>query len=769
MNTTLPKTNVPAKAPAFLITARLAAAALIAALLAPSASAQSQYIYVANSGEDTVSKIDINSDTEVARYATWFTPLDPNYANYPHGLSGPAPSRVARDSAGFFYVLDRFFPALQTSTHAHRPVLLKIAPTGGILGSTTSNGAGVLKMHDNNPQANSTQDQIDPGEATDVRILWGKPVGTPGVDEGGLGRALCMDTSGYLWVGLYDTGGSTGKYFKLDPATGNQVGNTVTTTNHTPYGCQVDTQGRLWSVDSKFTLAEIDTVTHQLTAIHDHGPNNPPAKNYGQNYSLSLFNGCDSGPTKVYLSERGSNKTYIAFDPQAPPATAFSNPPSTGSPPVPLFNSLAVAVDLHGDIISGQYALATMGGGRVIKTSPSGNLIWDTTTTVGAGPTVFTSDLHGIIIDEHNDVWAVDRMHNQVVKYSGLNGKQLAIVAVGLSPYTYGNPPAPTCPCAVTSEPQITCKGKNKDGKWEYSWSFLVTNQSPFSIPATSIDLLIPVASPIKSLTPQPFKFGSPLPPKGQATVTGSFTLDQPMPGTQICFDIRLNADTGWCCPIEHVCFVVPDCTCATLQGVFKCFHGHPYLELSITNLGPSAAAGAQIFSNTPGVTVTPSMTMQNFPQNTTVTIPLTVTGATPGQVINLSVMLHGPIDDKTGVYSWCCMSTVKVTYPAKQCLWWPDGELFDDVNSNGLHDSGENGLPDWTVTLTPEGKGTPRITKSDGSGAYHFEEIEPGKYRLAVQPPKGWRATAPKDAVHSLSVEAPPKERLDFGFAKTR
>jgi hypothetical protein len=79
-----------------------------------------------------------------------------------------------------------------------------------------------------------------------------------------------------------------------------------------------------------------------------------------------------------------------------------------------------------------------------------------------------------------------------------------------------------------------------------------------------------------------------------------------------------------------------------------------------------------------------------------------------------------------------------------------------------------ENGLSGWTVTLTG-GKGAPRTTNTDDTGAYHFEEIEPGKYQLSVQPPKDWRATAPKNGAYSLSVEAPLPAKLDFGFAKTR
>ena len=735
--------------------ARLAAGFLLAALLAPSASAQ--FIYVANAGEDTVSKIDINSNTEVARYATWFTPGNPGHISHPgNSGGGPAPSRLLQDSAGYLYVLNRFF---SNPNPAHLPVLLKIAPTGGVpgtLGNDTSNGAGltaVLPMKDNN-----NSKQIDPGEATDVRILWGKPIGSPGVDEGALGRALCMDPSGVLWVGMYSVGTTnTGKYYRVDatngqilpPLTGVPVPNLFK-----PYGCQVDTQGRLWSVDAANQLVEIDTTTTPYKAtLHPYG---------GVNYSLSLFNGCGSEPSKIYLSGRGAaGRPYVAYDPQT---TLFTGAPTNTIPQIPQVSSISVGVDSQGNIVSG----LQNGTGQIIKTDPAGNVVWD---TGPRPPAQQIPDLHGIIIDANDDVWAVDRVNGRVIKYKGTGttgGSYITTVKVGDQPYTYGNPPPPTCPCAQTSEPQMKCKGKTQDGKWLYEWSFVVTNHSPFSTPATMVNISIPNGSPVTDLTPGQFALTPNLAQNGQATVSGTFTLAQPMAGTKVCLDIRLNAGEGWCCPLEHVCFVVPDCTCASLQGVFKCSHGRRYLELSVTNLGPTAAAGAQIFSNTPGVMVTPSMTMQNFPQNTAVPIFLTLNGATPGQVISLTVNLHGPIDPRTGVFSWCCTATVKLTYPSFPCHWWPDGWIWDDINANGIRDSGENGLPEWTVTLI-DAKGTTHTTKSDASGKYQFEEIEPGKYRLFVQPPKGWRATTSKGGVQPLSVEAPPKEGLDFGFVKTR
>lgn len=734
--------------------ARLAAAALLAALLAPSASGQ--FIYVANAGEDTVSKIDINSNTEVARYATWFTPNSPH--NYVAHLGSPtigaAPSRLLEDSAGNLFVLNRFFDP------GHRPVLLKIAPSGGNPGTTTSNGSTALDINDAN---NNNEIDVNLGEAKDVRIQWAQPIGA----NGELGRALCMDTTGVLWVGMW----TTGKYYRVDATTGQVLAPTGgIASGHTPYGCQVDMNGKLWSVDSNFTLVEIDTTVSTYPATpRFHGAKlGPPPTNFGQNYSLSLFNGCGSAPSKIYLSERQLAKTYIAYDPQT---SLFSNPPGVGNPPVPLFNSFAVGVDMKGNIISGRQTGFFVGttltdSGRVIKTDPSGNVLWDTNVPP-AGPAVPAADLHGVIIDEHNDVWAVLLQEHKVAKYSGGDGHFIATVNVGDSPYTYGNPPPPGCPCAPASNEQIKCEGKNDKGEWVYSWSFTFTNNSPFSMPATGIDIS---SSQVTLLTPKHVQFPNAVPPKGQATVSGTFTLAQPVPGSQICFDIRLNfgEGTGWCCPTEHVCFVLPDCACASLQGKFRCNHGRWFLDLSVTNLGPTAAQGAQIFSNTPGVTISPQTTNLAFPQNIPVMVPLTITGATPGQSISLSVMLHGPIDPKTGVYSWCCTATVKLKYPAKLCWWLPGGWIFDDINANGIRDSGEGGLPEWTVTLT-DAKGKTHTTKSDASGKYQFEEIEPGKYRLSVQPPKGWRATTLKGGVAALTAEGPPKEKLDFGFVKTR
>jgi hypothetical protein len=789
MNTTS-RIDVLLTAPPFNRIAGLAMAVLLVVLLVPSAPAQ--YIWIANAGEDTVSKIDINSNTEVARYPAWFTTGTNHVVHTGKAWEGPAPSRIVEDRAGYVYVLNRFF-----GPNYHRPVLLKIAPFGGTTG-TTSNGAGpsaVLPMLDNG----STPNEIDAGDTKDARIVWGKSIGVPGVDDKAYGRALCIDTNGFLWVGMWDTR----RYYKVDPATGNTVGmvlldaaSTNSTNGQQPYGCQVDSRGRLWSVcgtvlPNNVHLVEIDTTAVQPTVkLHNHGA-------YGANYSLSIFDGCGWMPTKVYLSEWNKD-TYMAYDTQVPLAgptgdgftSGFSYPPTTGVPPVPRFKSRAVAVDLNGHILSADAQDPLVVGsapsiGQVIKSDQAGNLLWNTN-TLPAGPTVKMHDPRGIVVDEKNDVWVVSRLGTGViptsatgpgegtglgyiVKYSGSDGHYIATVGLGDSPYTYVNPPPPTCLCASISEKKITCE-RQKDGTTTYTWSFTVTNNNPML--ATGVDLSIPSSSAVTALTPTHVQFPNPLSQGGQSAVSGTFTVANPVPGSELCFDLTLAfGEKSGCCPPQPICFDLPECpTCAKLESQFKCKHGNLFLSLSITNLGPTVAQGAQIFSNTPGVTVSPQTITLTFPQNNMPILvpPLIVTGAAPGQLISLSVMLHGPIDPKTGVNSWCCTATFEVTYPTKECFWLPAGDIFDDVNANGLRDSGEVGLAEWTVTLT-DAKGTPRTTKSEGSGAYQFEEIEPGKYRLTVQPLKGWRATKPKGGVQTLSVEAPPKEKLDFGFVKAR
>ena len=60
-------------------------------------------LWIANAGEDSVTKMDTDLDCETARYPTWI------FTNFHSAYSGPAPSRTAVDVEGNVYVANRHF------------------------------------------------------------------------------------------------------------------------------------------------------------------------------------------------------------------------------------------------------------------------------------------------------------------------------------------------------------------------------------------------------------------------------------------------------------------------------------------------------------------------------------------------------------------------------------------------------------------------------------------------------------------------------------
>lgn len=594
-----------------------------------------QFIYVANTAEATVSKIDIKTNTEVARYRTWFGPA-----------GDPKPSRIAVDAAGDVYVLNRFWTA-------GNPVLVKILRTGGV---TTSTGPAPLPLPDLPPIGKL--DQVDlsaPG--TDDRIAWAMEIVDPSTLNPKRGRALCFDLNGFLWVGIWDRN----RYYKIDPLTQTVVGPAIDTkmtinnqlVTHFPYGCVVDDKGRLWSASSQSNVAQIDTRPqsqggHKLVNILTHTSNN---------YGITALYGCGRKPSKIYFSDWGTGKkAYIALDPDT---GAFTYGPSLSTPQ----QSFAVAVDLQGNLLS-----AGKNGTLAKFDTTTGIKLWEV-----PPPALYpTTDLHGLIIDAHNEIWAVDRANDRVLKYKS-DGTFVTKVDVGDEPYTYSNARPPNCPCAEAGKASLSCKGEN-GGIGTFDWSFTLTNYSPFSGPAATVG--ISSSSPgMTIVTPaSPYTLPAPLPGNGQATISGTMTIVNPQPGSHVCAEIQLlgAGENHWCCPPENVCFPVPECRkCIQASAKLECgSDGKLYLYLTVTNSGPTTAPSVQVFSNTPGVTVTPSSMQWQLPAGVATTLPpFVVSGASPSQSIGLTVNVHGPVNPETGAYSWCCTATTTVVSPKLFCI----------------------------------------------------------------------------------------------------
>jgi hypothetical protein len=352
-------------------------------------------MWVANAGEDTVSKFDTIGNLEVARYRTWFGgPAGTAGSRGFHGAySGPAPSRTAVDINGNAYVLNRFF-------ENKRPVLVKYLAEGfvdrnGNGVADTSNSSTALTMADLNGN-----DKIDDNEITDERIAYAVEVGS----QNGLGRALCIGTDGNLWVGMYNDR----TYYKVRASDGVQLAGPVSTTpsptkpdagSWNPYGCLIDANGTLWSASLGGTLGKIENTASNT------GPYAVSSFAGSFNYGIALGNG------KVYLGSSGE-----VFNPAT---NTFSNAGFT-------VGGSGIVVDGSGNIITGSDS--------VQKISPTGTILWTQPLQAGGASAV------GVQVDSNNDVWQIGfTTAGRMQKYRGTDGTPLGTFPVGREPYTYSD------------------------------------------------------------------------------------------------------------------------------------------------------------------------------------------------------------------------------------------------------------------------------------------------------------------------------------------
>jgi subtilisin-like proprotein convertase family protein/protocatechuate 3,4-dioxygenase beta subunit len=91
-------------------------------------------------------------------------------------------------------------------------------------------------------------------------------------------------------------------------------------------------------------------------------------------------------------------------------------------------------------------------------------------------------------------------------------------------------------------------------------------------------------------------------------------------------------------------------------------------------------------------------------------------------------------------------------------------GQKFNDLDGDGNKDSGEPGLPNWTIRLDLDADGTvDRSTTTDNNGNYSFTNVGPGTHRVREVVQNGWTRTTPNPAdISTLSgIDA---NNVDFG-----
>lgn len=233
------------------------------------------FLWIANTGENTVSKIDIDTGREVARYASvrgsgaLGIPGVPTPGGYDGdaGNCGNCPSRTAVDFKGDAFVANRAFGEQGTVT--------KFANSSEEC--VDHNGNGIIDTSFD-VDADGMINVQDPGEflgEADECILWTVPVG----GGNGVPRGLAIDAggpdgeAGNVWVGLYNEQ----RVVQLSGDTGAPITNggspvSVSVGGLHPYGCAVDGGGVLWVTglqdgDETF-LAKVNTFSATLMELY---------------------------------------------------------------------------------------------------------------------------------------------------------------------------------------------------------------------------------------------------------------------------------------------------------------------------------------------------------------------------------------------------------------------------------------------------------------------------------------------------------------------
>ncbi|MCC7542686.1 MAG: hypothetical protein IT379_41100 [Deltaproteobacteria bacterium] len=243
--------------------------------------ARAYAMWIANSDEGTVSKIDSRTGRELARYPS-ARPDEDNGArpaDEPCNFSstGNCPSRTAVDQNFDAYVANRAFGNVGTVTKFAGRVSDCVDRDGDgmIETSTDANDDGVI-------------DPDDPRELVgpdDECILWTAAVGGIGSVPRALAIGLATEVSpiGDVWVGTF----ADETVCQLDPYTGAPRTSCVRTVGLRPYGAAADRTGRVWFVNlgwedatNRRVLASIDPVSFRVTFASDL-PDSIPPGSYG--------------------------------------------------------------------------------------------------------------------------------------------------------------------------------------------------------------------------------------------------------------------------------------------------------------------------------------------------------------------------------------------------------------------------------------------------------------------------------------------------------
>jgi SdrD B-like protein/carboxypeptidase family protein len=105
-------------------------------------------------------------------------------------------------------------------------------------------------------------------------------------------------------------------------------------------------------------------------------------------------------------------------------------------------------------------------------------------------------------------------------------------------------------------------------------------------------------------------------------------------------------------------------------------------------------------------------------------------------------------------------------------CIAPPGGRVcgvkWEDLDRDGVRDTGEPVLPGWTIELASAGQPS-RTVQTAADGTYCFEDVRAGTYTVSERLPAGgaWAQTHPRTP-HQVTVQAGSTvQKIDFGNAR--
>ena len=249
-------------------------------VLTQGGSSKSNYMWLADTSSDMVSKFDMKTGKEVARYYS-FTNIQCKEGQFPGNKDCSFletankrfnPSRTAIDAYGNAWVANRGFSnGLSSVTKIAGDERLCISRKGGAQPNTSGDW--------------DNSGAIEPGEVLPVGeddcVLFTTPVcsGYNGA------RALAIDAKGDVWVGCYDEGA----VYQIDSRNG-QIKGAAIQLGIAPYGAIVDSKQNLWltALTSSGALQGVNTQTREVLNKNAHGGAAAITPTIGNCYSYGL-------------------------------------------------------------------------------------------------------------------------------------------------------------------------------------------------------------------------------------------------------------------------------------------------------------------------------------------------------------------------------------------------------------------------------------------------------------------------------------------------